>query len=566
MDYNGDLGGIGTLCHEFGHVMGLPYLYDIEYGDVYKADLTPGEWDIMDGGSYNGGMHCPPNYNPWEKAFFGWVTPVNLGNTASNNILYANGTTDYNVYQVNTSGTYAGPTDSGERYYLENRQKTGWDQYIPSHGFVAWRVDYDAEAWEQNSPNASSTSGTPRFTVDAYGVSSWKKVSGKPVTDIQESNGNVSFKYKGGKSEPDPSWDGWSYYDDGTRVEGIGTNGGEFYWAIMFPANTQNKNKLTQVAVYETTQYNTQPITLEIYSGGSTPTYGTKIHTQTVNPAGRNGFHVITLSSPVTFDSSKNLWIVLKEFYDTYPASVSSNTGDPNGRWSSENGTDWFDLAEVNLNYTYMIRAYFEASSTPDEHDWTGWSYYDNGEPETAIGTNGELFWWGIMLPGYSSTDNQLTEVAVYEEADRNTSDITIDIYSGGSTPAYGSKIHTQTVSASGKDGWHIISLNKSVQYNYKKNLWIILSEGTDPYPAIACENTGSANGRWISLDNSEWKDVTSYEMDNTWMIRAYTSKTPEGIEEVPDGAEGIHKIIRNGQLFILREGKIYNVLGTKAH
>ena len=71
------LGGIGTLCHEFGHVMGLPDLYDTDYGTVYDNCLTPNDWDIMDGGSYNGDGHCPPNYDPWEKDFFGWLTPIN---------------------------------------------------------------------------------------------------------------------------------------------------------------------------------------------------------------------------------------------------------------------------------------------------------------------------------------------------------------------------------------------------------------------------------------------------------------------------------------------------------
>ena len=55
------LGGIGTLCHEFGHVMGLPDLYDTSYGTNYNNCLTPNDWNIMDGGSYNGDGHCPPN-------------------------------------------------------------------------------------------------------------------------------------------------------------------------------------------------------------------------------------------------------------------------------------------------------------------------------------------------------------------------------------------------------------------------------------------------------------------------------------------------------------------------
>ena len=39
--------GIGTFCHEFGHVLGLPDYYDTERSGAY----TIGSWDIMCSGS-----------------------------------------------------------------------------------------------------------------------------------------------------------------------------------------------------------------------------------------------------------------------------------------------------------------------------------------------------------------------------------------------------------------------------------------------------------------------------------------------------------------------------------
>lgn len=204
LDYMGQLGGIGTLCHEFGHVMGLPDLYDTEYGYNYENGLTPGTWDIMDAGSYNGDGHCPPNYSPWEKYFFGWVTPANPGNKAANGTLYANGTEDYNVYQINSSGSLTGATDAGLCYYLENRQQSGWDSYIPSHGMVVWRVDYDEELWTSNTPN--NTENDPHLTVSRV-YNTWEVVYDKPVTDIRETNGVVTFKYKGGIEPRDTNED-----------------------------------------------------------------------------------------------------------------------------------------------------------------------------------------------------------------------------------------------------------------------------------------------------------------------------------------------------------------------
>ena len=210
------LGGIGTLCHEFGHVMGLPDLYDTNYGTNYESCLTPNDWNIMDGGSYNADGHCPPNYDPWEKDFFGWHTPINLGNTGQNVTLYANGTANYQAYQINASGNYASPTTSGVRYYIENRQAQGWDEPLTGHGMLIWKVNFNASKWTNNEPN--NTANNPYYTiVSAYGSAigwdgstdnckwntypgtknktSYTGISGKPLLNIAESNKIVTLTY-----------------------------------------------------------------------------------------------------------------------------------------------------------------------------------------------------------------------------------------------------------------------------------------------------------------------------------------------------------------------------------
>lgn len=211
----GELNGIGTLCHEFGHVMGLPDFYDTNYGTNYTSKLTPGEWDVMDGGAYNGGSHCPPNYSPWEKYFFGWHTPVNLGDNGQTLTLQANGTEGYQAYQVNESGEQQSATTAGECYYIENRQKQGWDTFLPASGMLIWKVNYDARKWEDNVPN--NTANKPRYTiVCSHGssigsnngkgnvfpysrfsimVDSWDGVENRPLTDITMEKGIVTLNY-----------------------------------------------------------------------------------------------------------------------------------------------------------------------------------------------------------------------------------------------------------------------------------------------------------------------------------------------------------------------------------
>ena len=63
--------GIGTFCHEFSHVLGLPDLYSTNDG-TWK---TMGAWDIMDYGPYNNDGNTPPSYSGYERFFMGWRTP-----------------------------------------------------------------------------------------------------------------------------------------------------------------------------------------------------------------------------------------------------------------------------------------------------------------------------------------------------------------------------------------------------------------------------------------------------------------------------------------------------------
>ncbi|MBQ2170384.1 MAG: M6 family metalloprotease domain-containing protein [Paludibacteraceae bacterium] len=210
------LGGIGTLCHEFGHVMGMPDFYDTNYGTNYNNNLTPCDWDVMDGGAYNGDGHCPPNYSPWEKEFFGWATTINPGNEGQNLTLYANGTQNYQPYQITTNGKYVGPTTAGLRYYIENRQAVGWDAPLTGHGMLLWKVTFNESKWTNNEPN--NTANNPYYTVvSAYGnkigwdgstdncpkntfpgsknVTSYTGITGKPLLNIAESNQVVTLTY-----------------------------------------------------------------------------------------------------------------------------------------------------------------------------------------------------------------------------------------------------------------------------------------------------------------------------------------------------------------------------------
>ena len=208
---SGKRAGIGTIAHEFGHVIGLPDLYDIAYGQNYEDEATPGAWHIMDGGSYNNDGKTPPNYTIYDKYFLGWKTPINPAATAQNLSLIANGQSGYQGYQIASSNSLLTANNTNTVYYIENRQQSGWDAYLPGHGLVIWKIMYNQSVWNDNAPNA--TPGTLRYTIvsasgntTGIGTASdpfpgtkkktrWEGVTNKPLLNITESGGVITLTY-----------------------------------------------------------------------------------------------------------------------------------------------------------------------------------------------------------------------------------------------------------------------------------------------------------------------------------------------------------------------------------
>lgn len=143
--------GIGTFCHEFGHVLGLPDWYVTDYESSHK---TLGDWDIMDSGAYLNNGNTPPTYSAHERFYLGWLTPEILNETG-----------DYKLEELQKSNKAYIITATGEHnldggipnpatyYLLENRQQVGWDRYLPGHGLMISKIVYNEDDWSNNVPN-----------------------------------------------------------------------------------------------------------------------------------------------------------------------------------------------------------------------------------------------------------------------------------------------------------------------------------------------------------------------------------------------------------------------------
>ena len=218
--YGTDISGIGTACHEFSHCMGIPDFYDTAGGGCFGMDA----WDLMDYGSYGGDGYEPTGYNTYEKWVSGWIEPTILTEPC---------------YIKNMKPLSDAPeacvvfneANKNEYYIFENRQLKGTDVALPNHGMLVIHVDYDQKVWFDNEVN--NTSNHQRFTVvpadnkltsetvtgDTYpgttksteltdtskpaatlfnANSDGRKFLGKPVTEITEKDGLISFTFMGG--------------------------------------------------------------------------------------------------------------------------------------------------------------------------------------------------------------------------------------------------------------------------------------------------------------------------------------------------------------------------------
>lgn len=214
------ISGIGTACHEFSHCMGIPDFYDTAGGGCFGMDA----WDLMDYGSYGGDGYEPTGYNTYEKWVSGWIEPTIL--TAPCYIKNMKPLSD-----APEACVVFNEANKNEYYIFENRQLKGTDVALPNHGMLVIHVDYDQKVWFDNEVN--NTSNHQRFTVvpadnkltsetvsgDTYpgttksteltdtskpaatlfnANSDGRKFLGKPVTEITEKDGLISFTFMGG--------------------------------------------------------------------------------------------------------------------------------------------------------------------------------------------------------------------------------------------------------------------------------------------------------------------------------------------------------------------------------
>ncbi len=124
---------IAVMCHELGHLVGLPDLYDYS-----RYTWGVGYWGLMAYGAWGAGGNTPwsPSHmGAWSKVEAGFVEPTVITHDTFG-LRIPDVETNPAVYKVWRDGT-----DRDTCFLLENRQQVGFDTPIPGPGLLVWHID-----------------------------------------------------------------------------------------------------------------------------------------------------------------------------------------------------------------------------------------------------------------------------------------------------------------------------------------------------------------------------------------------------------------------------------------
>lgn len=128
------MAGIGTFCHEFGHILGWPDLYDSDYsqnGTGFNLDI----FSLMASGSYVNEGRTPPATSAYERYMIGWADLQEITEPG-----------EYELEPVYNDKAYIINTvNEGEFFVFEYRDGAlnKWDRFLetgdtaPGSGFPA---------------------------------------------------------------------------------------------------------------------------------------------------------------------------------------------------------------------------------------------------------------------------------------------------------------------------------------------------------------------------------------------------------------------------------------------
>ena len=138
----------GTLAHEFGHSLGLPDLYDLDYARPADDSAGIGRWGLMGWGAGGWNGHDGPNpFCAWSLEQLGWINGEN-----GRLVEVATETVGMVLKSVHADGTVIkiprpaisplSPRHHQEYLLLEHRTRSAsfYNRSLPAEGLLIWHI------------------------------------------------------------------------------------------------------------------------------------------------------------------------------------------------------------------------------------------------------------------------------------------------------------------------------------------------------------------------------------------------------------------------------------------
>ncbi|MDZ4668982.1 MAG: M6 family metalloprotease domain-containing protein [bacterium] len=120
--------GIGVISHEFGHLIDLPDIYSTQ-----SKGEGAGNFANMAGGPWLNNEKTPCMHDAWTRLVMQWNQPVVINSNGTYTIPKSLADSNF-AFRINTS-------QANEFFLIENRQKKGFDQYLPGKGLAIWHIN-----------------------------------------------------------------------------------------------------------------------------------------------------------------------------------------------------------------------------------------------------------------------------------------------------------------------------------------------------------------------------------------------------------------------------------------
>lgn len=134
---NTEASAIGVACHELGHLLGLPDLYNTDStgeGIGCYSLMATGNWGYTDNDDVPGST--PVALDAWSKCYLGYCVPIECEENIYDTIDVKSGGEigsgkgqEYNVVKLCNSDV-----DPSQYFLVENRQDKGWDAGMQLYG------------------------------------------------------------------------------------------------------------------------------------------------------------------------------------------------------------------------------------------------------------------------------------------------------------------------------------------------------------------------------------------------------------------------------------------------